>query len=84
MRGLFFREMGVKAMAIMHREPIMYCRQAEGKMFSPVGVETYMKLSEIQLVTEEGLRSLAPIIETLSQVEGLDGHWNSINQRLNK
>lgn len=54
------------------------------RMFSPVGVETYMKLSEVQLVTEEGLRSLAPIIETLSQVEGLDAHWNSINQRLNK
>ncbi len=54
------------------------------RMFSPVGVETFMKLSEVQLVTEEGLRSLAPIIETLSQVEGLDAHWNSVKQRLNK
>ncbi|MDE2026637.1 MAG: histidinol dehydrogenase, partial [Patescibacteria group bacterium] len=54
------------------------------KMFSPVGVETYMKWSEIQSVTKKGLVSLAPIIETISGVEGLDAHWNTIKQRLQK
>ena len=54
------------------------------RMFSPVGVETFMKLSEVQTVTEEGLMTLAPIIEYIAKVEGLDGHWNSISQRLKK
>lgn len=53
------------------------------KIFSPVGVETFMKLSEVQSLTKEGLERLTPIIEALSRVEGLDGHWNSIKQRLN-
>ena len=42
----------------MHREPIMYCRQAEGQNVFARWRETYMKLSGIQLVTEEGLRAL--------------------------
>ncbi|OGG18811.1 histidinol dehydrogenase [Candidatus Gottesmanbacteria bacterium RIFCSPHIGHO2_02_FULL_39_14] len=54
------------------------------KMFSPVGVETFMKVSEFQSVTKEGLESLAPIIDVISEVEGLDAHWNTIEQRLQK
>ena len=54
------------------------------KMFSPVSVETFMKYSEFQNVTKEGMKSLAPIIETISGVEGLDAHWNTIKQRLQK
>ena len=54
------------------------------KMFSPVGVETYMKVSEYQSVTKEGLESLSPIIDVISEVEGLDAHWNTIEQRLQK
>lgn len=54
------------------------------KMFSPVGVETFMKVSEFQSVTREGLESLAPIIDVMSEVEGLDAHWNTIEQRLEK
>ena len=54
------------------------------KMFSPVGIETYMKVSEMQSLTREGLeKRLAPIIRVLSAVEGLDAHWNSVEQRLN-
>lgn len=52
------------------------------RMFSPVGVDTFMKLSELQTITEEGLLSLAPIIEAMTRVEGFDGHLNSIQQRL--
>ncbi|MEK7573761.1 MAG: histidinol dehydrogenase [Patescibacteria group bacterium] len=54
------------------------------RMFSPIGVETFMKLSEVQFVTEEGLRTLAPIVKTVAEVEGLGAHWNSIQQRLDK
>lgn len=53
------------------------------KTFSPVGVETFMKSSEIQYVTREGLKYLAPIMKPIAQVEGFDAHWNSIQQRLN-
>jgi histidinol dehydrogenase len=54
------------------------------KMFSGVGVHTYMKSSEVQSVTMEGLKKLAPIIMGLSKVEGLDAHGNTIFQRLQK
>lgn len=54
------------------------------KMFSPVGVETFMKVSEFQSATKNGLKSLAPIIDVISEVEGLDAHWNTIEQRLQK
>jgi histidinol dehydrogenase len=54
------------------------------KTFSGVGVETFMKTSEVQSVTKKGLKSLAPIIKGLSTVEGFDAHYNSIQQRLNK
>ena len=54
------------------------------KIFSPVGVETFMKASEYQSVTKEGLESLSPIIDVISQVEGLDAHWNTVEQRLKK
>ncbi len=52
------------------------------RAFSPIGVETFMKLSEIQSVTREGLQRLAPIMKPIVLVEGLDAHWNSIQQRL--
>src|SRR3989344_1594349 len=52
------------------------------KMFSPIGVETFMKTSEVQYVTEEGLRTLAEIMKPIVEVENLDAHWNSVAQRL--
>lgn len=54
------------------------------KTFSGVGVETFLKTSEVQSMTKDGLRSLSTIIETISTVEGLDAHWNSVRQRLRK
>lgn len=54
------------------------------KTFSGVGVETFMKTSEVQSVTKKGLKTLAPIIEGISTAEGLDAHWNSVRQRLEK
>ncbi|MFH1713005.1 MAG: histidinol dehydrogenase [Candidatus Jacksonbacteria bacterium] len=53
------------------------------KFASPVGVRSFLKASGYQELTKQGLRRLQPIVETLSQVEGLDGHAESVNVRLN-
>ena len=52
------------------------------KMFSPVGVETFQKKSEFQYITRNGLKTLDPIIRKISEVEGLDAHYNSVKVRL--
>ncbi len=52
------------------------------KVFSPVGVDTFLKRSEFQFLSKEGLKSLEPIVREISQVEGLDAHYNSVEVRL--
>jgi len=52
------------------------------KMFSPVGVDTFVKKSEFQYMTKNGLKKLDPIVKELSKEEGLDGHYNSVKVRL--
>jgi len=52
------------------------------KMFSPVGVETFQKKSEFQYITKNGLKTLNPIIQKISEVEGLHAHYNSVKVRL--
>ena len=54
------------------------------KVTSPIAVDTFLKKSEIQFITPDGLKNLAPIITTISDVETLDAHKNSILIRLNK
>lgn len=54
------------------------------RIFSPVGVETFMKTTQTQQVTEEGLKHLAVIMKPIVDVEGLEAHWNSVQQRLKK
>jgi len=54
------------------------------KMVSAVGIETFQKSSEIQYLTREGLENLEEIVDVVSGIEKLDGHWNSVNVRLNK
>ncbi|MBI3618970.1 histidinol dehydrogenase [Candidatus Peregrinibacteria bacterium] len=49
---------------------------------SPVGVETFMKNNEYQILTKEGLASLAPIVRAISDVEGLDAHKEAVDIRL--
>ncbi|MFA6523807.1 MAG: histidinol dehydrogenase [Candidatus Peribacteraceae bacterium] len=49
---------------------------------SPVSVETFLKTSEYQILTKRGLRSLAPIVRTLSAVEGLEAHCEAVDIRL--
>lgn len=52
------------------------------RAFSPIGVETFMKVSQIQRVSREALTHLAEIMRTLSNLEGLDGHGNTLEVRL--
>ena len=52
------------------------------KTVSPIGIDTFLKKSEIQMLTKQGLENLEPIISTLTKVERLDAHRNSVLIRL--
>lgn len=54
------------------------------KTVSPIGVETFLKKSEVQFLTREGLSELEPIVRTITKVESLDGHAKSVRIRLNQ
>ena len=54
---------------------------AAPKFSSPVGVRMFMKASGYQYLTKKGLERLKPIVETLSDVEGLDAHKRSVQVR---
>ena len=51
------------------------------KFASPVGVRMFLKTSGYQELTRDGLKRLMPIIETLSDVEGLSAHKRSVQIR---
>jgi histidinol dehydrogenase len=52
------------------------------KFSSPVGVETFIKTNEYQILTQKGLKNLQPIVQTISKIEGLDGHCEAVDIRL--
>ena len=51
---------------------------------SPVSVETFVKSNEYQILTKEGLQSLAPIVRAISSAEGLDAHREAVDIRLRR
>jgi histidinol dehydrogenase len=51
------------------------------KFSSPVNVSMFQKKVEFQSLTKEGLAALRPIVETISDVEGLDAHKRSVQIR---
>jgi histidinol dehydrogenase len=51
------------------------------KFASPVCVQTFLKEMEYQFLTREGLENLKPIVESISDVEGLDAHKRSVQIR---
>lgn len=53
------------------------------KTVSPIGVDTFLKKSEIQFLTRQGLESLEPIVSGISDVETLDAHKRSVQIRFN-
>lgn len=52
------------------------------RMFSAVGVDTFLKASEFQYLSRQGLQNLREIVEVISAVEGLDAHRRSVTIRL--
>jgi histidinol dehydrogenase len=48
---------------------------------SPVGVWTFMKRVQYSRLSEQGLKRLYPIVQTISTVEGLDAHKRSVEVR---
>lgn len=51
------------------------------KFSSPIGIETFMKTIQFQTLSRDGLKTLQPIAQTISRVEGLDAHERSVNIR---
>ncbi|PWN05714.1 histidinol dehydrogenase [Rhodohalobacter mucosus] len=54
------------------------------RMYSGVSLHSYQKFITMQKISEDGLRSLGPVVETLAEIEGLQGHKNAVSIRLNK
>jgi histidinol dehydrogenase len=36
----------------------------------------------VQVLTEEGIRNIGPVAETLARLEGLDAHARAVGERL--
>ncbi len=53
-------------------------------MFSGLNVAHFTKTSTVQMITPEGLASIAETVMTLAEVEGLHSHSNSVRVRLEK
>jgi histidinol dehydrogenase len=51
---------------------------------SPLGVYDFIKRSSLLEFTEKGFRRLAPLVETIAGVEGLDAHARTIRVRIGK
>lgn len=52
------------------------------KFSSAIGVETFIKTVEFQILEKHGLEELSEIVEKISDIEGLDAHKNSVFIRL--
>ncbi|HJK12145.1 MAG TPA: histidinol dehydrogenase [Methanocorpusculum sp.] len=51
------------------------------KSYSALDVNHFMKRSQVQIVTREGLETIGDVIETLATAEGLAAHANSVRIR---
>ncbi|MDZ7771297.1 MAG: histidinol dehydrogenase [Balneolaceae bacterium] len=52
------------------------------RMYSGVSVDSFLKQITMQSLSREGLRNLAPAVERLAQIEGLEGHRRAVTIRL--
>ena len=52
------------------------------RAFSGVSLDTFVKKITFQKLTQKGLRELAPTLETLAALEGLEGHGRAVRARL--
>ena len=51
------------------------------RAFSGVSTASFMKTVTYQRISEEGIRSLGPVIETMAAAEGLEAHMNAVSIR---
>jgi histidinol dehydrogenase len=54
------------------------------RMYSGVSLHSFQKFITMQQISEDGLRSLGPVVETLAEAEGLQAHRNAVTLRLKK
>lgn len=54
------------------------------RAFGGLTVESFMKSMTIQELNPVGLLEIGPIVETLAQIESLDGHKRSVSRRLKR
>lgn len=52
------------------------------RSYSGLSVDSFQKSITFQELTKEGLQNIAPIVETIADIEGLDAHKNAITVRL--
>lgn len=52
------------------------------KMYSGVSLSSFQKNITLQTLTEEGLKNIGPIVETLAESENMDAHKKAISIRL--
>jgi histidinol dehydrogenase len=55
---------------------------ALARAYSGVSLDTFVKKITFQELTEQGLGDLAPTLETLADLEGLEGHRRAVRARL--
>jgi histidinol dehydrogenase len=51
------------------------------RAFGPLGIESFGKWMQVQVVSRTGLSRLAPTVATLADVEGLDAHRRAVQIR---
>lgn len=54
------------------------------RAWSGLGVDDFQRRITVQEASTEGLRNIGPIAITLARMEGLDGHANAVERRLDK
>ncbi|MBN2733173.1 MAG: histidinol dehydrogenase [Balneolaceae bacterium] len=54
------------------------------RMYSGVSVNSFLKSITMQQLSKEGLKNLGPTIETLAELEKLEGHKHAVSIRLNR
>ena len=54
------------------------------RAYSGVSLDTFVKKITFQELTKQGLEELAPTLETLADLEGLEGHRRAVRVRLEK
>lgn len=54
------------------------------RMYSGVSLQSFQKFITMQTISEEGMRQLGPMVETLAELEELQAHKNAVSLRLSK